>query len=304
MKTFAYTTLLVGFLALSSALGGSWGCSGGGGGGGGGTGTTNLQGTIALNDGSVGTLNVTINTAVASKASFSLIREANAQTSGTVSATCTCTSPTCTVNNGTGTYNTSTGALNISGTGTGSTCNGTTTTFTGAVSTTGSGGSGGGMSGTISTTPPSGGTSTNIGGFSGVFTTNNSGGAKFYCGLAEGGSAQGGGEDTLTVTVATDGSLSGTAQPLNNSNDKGAIFSGKVTSSNSTGSTFTACSDDPTNPSPICGEIGNDGTFIGKFQRKEGGEGCFSGSISVCSTGTLPTPCTGPTANCTYPTCP
>jgi len=266
----------------------------GSGGGGGTTGATKLAGTIALNDGSVGTLNVTIQSTVASTSWFSIIREAEAQ-STTVPATGDCVSPTCTIPNLSGDYDPSTGEFNISGPGTGSGCGGATTTFTGAVTPPTSGGgssSGGGMSGTIQDSSGS-----SIGGFSGVFTTSSTGGAVSYCGIAVADA-----QDAFNVTIAANGDLAGVAQPLSaTSGDKGATFIGKAT-----GSTFTACTTSDSTPSPICGVIGADGSINGKFIRNDsaGGEGCFTGDSSVCTTGTLPPPCSGPTAACTYPTCP
>lgn len=275
------TCLIVSLLFLST-----WAGCGSGGGSGGTTGTTNLQGTVALNDGTVGTLAVTIQSAVATTSSFSLIRAAEAQTTNTVPATGDCVTPTCTINLS-GDYNTSTGSLNISGSGgTGAGCSNTTTIFAGTVST----GSGGGMSGTIQDS-----SGTQTGGFSGVFTTSGNA-ASTYCGIAVGGDT-----DAFNVNVDAQGNLTGTAQPIPPSTENGVSFKGTV---NQSTNTFTACSDDPTGSKPICGEIQSDGTVIGKFQMGSGAEGCFVGNATVCTTGTLPAPCSGPTATCTYPTCP
>jgi hypothetical protein len=284
---FCKREMILGLLSLSLLSIPGGGC--GSGGGGGSAGTTDLQGTVALNDGSVGTLNVTIQSTVAKSFRFSLIREAAAQASGTVPATGDCVSPTCTIPNLTGTYNPSTGALDLSGSGSGGGCGGTTTTFAGTVTPPTSGGSGG-MSGTIQ---DSGGTS--IGGFSGVFETSGTA-AAVYCGIAVSGDT-----DAFNVNVDAEGNLTGTAQPIDGSNGKPVSFSGTAT-----GTTFGACGKEEgdTGPSrPICGVIGSDGSINGRFIRKEGGEGCFTGDSTVCTTGTLPAPCAGPTAACTYPTC-
>lgn len=250
-------------------------------GGSGGNDTTDFAGTVALNGGQFGTLNLTVQTLVASAPRFSIIRLAMAQTTDTVPANGSCVLPDQPPIPLSGTFMPSTNAINVSG----NDSKGNTYVFGGTANP-----SNGGMSGTIQNA-----SGTPIGGFSAV-VSNPGTPAAAYCGnYAEGGGTPGTG--VFNVQIDSNNNLTGSAQD-NDPNKSGVAFIGKVN-----GNTFTACSNDPNGSQPICGTIQND-QVTGFFQSGSGSTGCFVGNTSACTSGTASTcdPATLPT--CSFGTCP
>ena len=222
-----------------------------------GSNTTSFRGTIAGSNGTIsitGTLSVVIQTSIATTSHFSFIREAQAQSSGTVGAT-----GTCIVANGggtlnlSGTYNSSTGAMSISSSD-------GTSVFTGTVASNGY------LTGTF--TGPGGGK----GGFS---TLSESSGATVstYCGTYIGSPDVG----VFNVEVSSTGTLSGSAIPTNGQGN-GVSLTGTVA-----GNSFSGTS---SQSQPFKGTIS--GTNVsGTFQIGQNGSnlgtGTFSGSTSQCN---------------------